>query len=69
MENQRVTEEIPTENQSCKVNEAALWMSQNADSIRGNHLLEIMARFGLSVLDATEASKRGHALRYPRVAQ
>ncbi len=69
MQNQRVTEEIPTENQDAKVAEAALWMSLNADSIRGNHLLEIMARFGLSVLDATEASKRGHALRYARAGQ
>lgn len=68
MENQRVTEEIPTESRPDKVAEAALWMSLNADSIRGNHLLEIMARFGLSVLDATEASKRGHALRYLKVA-
>ncbi len=64
MENQRVAEEIPTGNQPEKIAEAALWMSLHADTIKGNHLLEIMARFGLSVLDATTASKRGHALRY-----
>lgn len=43
---------------------AALWLSTNFDAIRGNVLLELMARYRISVLDAVEASKRAHALRY-----
>ncbi|MGR9311380.1 hypothetical protein ACU8MX_18360 [Rhizobium leguminosarum] len=46
------------------VAEAALWLSLNADTIKGNPLLEVMARFHISVLDAVEASNHAHALRY-----
>lgn len=46
------------------VAEAALWLSTNADTIKGNVLLELMSRFHINVLDAVEASKRAHALRY-----
>ncbi|ANK84449.1 MULTISPECIES: hypothetical protein [unclassified Rhizobium] len=60
MENQSLTGEFPTE----KVSEAALWLCSNADTIKGNPLLELMARFHFSVLDAVEASKRAHALRF-----
>ncbi|OHV26224.1 hypothetical protein EOS93_10155 [Rhizobium sp. RMa-01] len=60
MENQSLTGEFPTE----KVSEAALWLSRNADTIKGNPLLELMSRFHLSVLDAAEASRRAHRLRY-----
>lgn len=47
-----------------RVDEAALWLSANYDAVAGNRLLELMARFHISVLDAVEASKRAHALRY-----
>jgi hypothetical protein len=64
MENQSLTGEFPTE----KVTEAALWLRDNADKIRGNPLLELMSRFELSVLDAVAASKAAHALKYAHLA-
>jgi len=51
-------------NSEALLNEAALWLAAHADSLRGNPLLELMARFKLSVHDAIAASKRAHALRY-----
>lgn len=51
-------------NSSSRLNEAALWLSANYDAVAGNRLLELMARFELSVHEAVAASKRAHALRY-----
>ncbi|MGO4353896.1 hypothetical protein AB4Z25_18470 [Rhizobium sp. RAF36] len=48
---------------------AALWFSRNSDEVRGNPLLELMARFELSIRDAVTASKLAHALRFPRAAE
>ncbi|TCA32002.1 hypothetical protein E0H66_23070 [Rhizobium leguminosarum bv. viciae] len=50
-----------------KVSAAALWLASNYDTVQGNPLLELMARFSLSVLDAVAASKHAHSLKY-RVA-
>ncbi|QIO53383.1 hypothetical protein HA461_20380 [Rhizobium leguminosarum bv. trifolii] len=50
-----------------KLSAAALWLAANYDTVQGNPLLELMARFSLSVLDAVAASKRAHSLKY-RVA-
>lgn len=55
---------FPISGVSPEIASAALWLSTNFDAIQGNPLLELMARFHISVLDAVEASKRAHALRY-----
>lgn len=47
-----------------RIGAAALWLSEHADQVIGNPLLELMSRFELSVLDAVAASKRAHALRF-----
>ena len=64
VENQSLTGEIPTEKLPDRVQEAALWFCSNSDKITGNPLLELMARFSLSIRDAVDASKRAHALLY-----
>ncbi|MGO7364616.1 hypothetical protein [Rhizobium leguminosarum] len=51
------------------IGEAALWLYDNRDIVKGNPLLELMARFSINVLDAVEASKRAHALQFGRAAQ
>lgn len=43
---------------------AAVWLSANADTIKGNVLLELMSRYRLNVLDAVAASRLAHSLRY-----
>jgi hypothetical protein len=48
-----------------KLTDAALWLYSNSDTIKGNPLLELMARFSISGLDAVAASRRAHALRFP----
>lgn len=51
------------------VDEAALWLAANYDAVAGNPLLELMARFSISILEAVAASKQAHALRYRRAVQ
>jgi hypothetical protein len=53
-------EDLPT------ITAAALWLCANGDAVKGNPLLELMARFSISVSDAVQASKMAHALKYTR---
>lgn len=50
--------------QSRCLTQTALWLAANVETLRGNPLLELMARFKLSIHDAVDASKRAHALRF-----
>ncbi|MGR9427725.1 hypothetical protein [Rhizobium leguminosarum] len=55
---------FPNSGVSPEIAAAALWLSANFDAIRGNVLLELMARYHISVLDAVDASRRAHRIRY-----
>lgn len=46
------------------VQTAALWLSQHRDECRSGIIPLVREMFGLSILEAIEALKQGHALRY-----
>lgn len=71
MENQYVTNENPNALERVALSEkrlaeAAEWLSVHRDSIHGPAVPFIRQRFCLTTLQAIEALKNGHALRYGR---
>ena len=63
---ENVADDCKTEN---RLREAAIWLAANYGSIAGNPVPALMVRFKISVHDAVIASKRAHALRFPRAAR
>jgi hypothetical protein len=58
---------MATDVQSNSVQLAALWLHQHRDVISGAVIPMLRGRFGLSNLEAIEATKAAHALAYPKV--
>lgn len=55
------------ENASCAstpVRVAAMWISTHEDDIRGPRIPFIRSKFGLDILEAVEASRLAHKLRF-----
>lgn len=52
---------------SASVEIAAQWLSKHRDDIPGFAIPFVRERFGLTVLEAIEALKAGHRLRYAKV--
>lgn len=65
MENQSVTEEVPTENaiDRARIEAAAHWLFENTETCTARLFPTLKERFGLRNIDAIEAAKIAGGLR------
>lgn len=59
-----VTDAGSTSSASTAVHVAAMWISTHEDDIRGPRIPFIRSKFGLDILEAVEASRLAHKLRF-----